>query len=91
MLIRGCRVIIRADALASGDINWKFIWMTSEILSELSLPSSKVIGLDLWNYFGNFSALGENGGVENERKETGRLDRSVECLGSRDEKPPTSI
>jgi hypothetical protein len=47
------------------------------------LPSKQTIGLDFWNYFGNFSALGEKAEWRMKGKELNVSDRG-------DEKPPTS-
>jgi len=54
------------------------------------LPSSKVIGLDLWNYFGNFSALGETAEWRMKGKKPVALIVRLNVSDQGDEKPPTS-
>ncbi|MBA2736540.1 MAG: hypothetical protein H0U50_07080 [Pyrinomonadaceae bacterium] len=54
------------------------------------LPSKKTVGLDFWNYFGNFSALGEKAEwlVKDEKPVALIVRLNVSDRG--DEKPPTS-
>ena len=54
------------------------------------LPSKKVIGLDLWNYFGNFSALGEMAEWRMKGKRPVALIVRLNVSDQGDEKPPTS-
>jgi hypothetical protein len=54
------------------------------------LPSKKVVGLDLWNYFGNFSALGEKAEWRMKGKKPVALLVRLNVFDRGDEKPPTS-
>jgi len=54
------------------------------------LPSKKVIGLDLWNYFGNFSELGERAEWRMKGKTPVALIVRLKVSDRGDEKPPTS-
>lgn len=54
------------------------------------LPSKKTVGLDLWNYFGNFSALGETAEWRMKGKKPSALIVRLNVSDQGDEKPPTS-
>lgn len=54
------------------------------------LPSKKTIGLDFWNYFGNFSALGEKAEWRMKGKKPVALIVRLNVSDNGDEKPPTS-
>ena len=54
------------------------------------LPSKKVVGLDLWNYFGNFSALGEKAEWRMQGKRPVALIVRLNVSDRGDGKPPTS-
>jgi len=54
------------------------------------LPSKKTIGLDFWNYFGNFSALGEKAEWRMKGKRPVALIVRLNVSDNGDEKPPTS-
>jgi hypothetical protein len=54
------------------------------------LPSKKVIGLDLWNHFGNFSALGETAEWRMKGKKTVALIVRLKVSDQGEGKPPTS-
>ncbi len=54
------------------------------------LPSKKTVGLDLWNYFGNFSALGEKAEWRMKGKKPVALIVRLNVSDNGDEKPPTS-
>ncbi|MEJ7624467.1 MAG: hypothetical protein WKF34_10790 [Pyrinomonadaceae bacterium] len=54
------------------------------------LPSKKTVGLDLWNYFGNFSALGEKAEWRIKGKKPVALIVRLNVSDNGDEKPPTS-
>ena len=54
------------------------------------LPSKKVVGLDLWNYFGNFSELGETAEWRMKGKTPVALIVRLKVSDRGDEKPPTS-
>lgn len=54
------------------------------------LPSNKVIGLDLWNYFGNFSALGETAEWRMRGKKPVALIVRLKVSDQGDGKPPSS-
>src|SRR5438128_1468016 len=54
------------------------------------LPSKKVVGLDFWNYFGNFSALGERAEWRVKGQTTVALIVRLNVSDRGDEKPPTS-
>lgn len=54
------------------------------------LPSKKTVGLDFWNYFGNFSALGEKTEWRMKGKKAVALIVRLNVSDKGDEKPPTS-
>lgn len=54
------------------------------------LPSKEVVNLDFWNYFGNFSALGEKAEWRMEGKKPVALIIRLNVSDNGDEKPPTS-
>ncbi len=54
------------------------------------LPSKKTVGLDFWNYFGNFSALGETAEWRMKGKKPVALIVRLNVSDKGDEKPPTS-
>jgi hypothetical protein len=54
------------------------------------LPSKKVIGLDLWNYFSNFSALGDRAEWRMKGKKPVALIVRLNVSDQGDAKPPTS-
>src|SRR5207253_9002506 len=54
------------------------------------LPSKKLIGLDLWNYFGNFSALGDTAEWRMNGKKPVALIVRLKVFDQGDGKPPTS-
>jgi hypothetical protein len=54
------------------------------------LPSKKVVGLDLWNYFGNFSELGVQAEWRMKGKRPVALIVRLKVSDRGDEKPPTS-
>ncbi len=54
------------------------------------LPSKKTVGLDFWNYFGNFSALGEKAEWRMKGKKPVALIVRLNVSDNGDEKPPTS-
>lgn len=54
------------------------------------LPSKKTVGLDFWNYFGNFSALGEKAEWRIKGKNPVALIVRLNVSDQGDEKPPTS-
>ena len=54
------------------------------------LPSKKTVGLDFWNYFGNFSALGEKAEWRVKGKNPVALIVRLNVSDMGDEKPPTS-
>ena len=54
------------------------------------LPSKKIVGLDLWNYFGNFSALGEKAEWRMKDEKPVALIVRLNVSDRGDEKPPTS-
>ena len=54
------------------------------------LPSNKVIGLDLWNHFGNFSALGDTAEWRMKGKKPIALIVRLNVSDQGDGKPPTS-
>jgi hypothetical protein len=54
------------------------------------LPSKKTIGLDFWNYFGHFSALGEKAEWRMNGKKAVALIVRLNVSDNGDEKPPTS-
>jgi hypothetical protein len=54
------------------------------------LPSKKTIGLDLWNYFGNFSELGEKAEWRMKNKKPVALIVRLKVSDNGDGKPPTS-
>ena len=54
------------------------------------LPSKKTIGLDFWNYFGNFSALGEKAEWRIKGKKPVALIVRLNVSDNGDEKLPTS-
>lgn len=54
------------------------------------LPSKKIVGLDFWNYFGNFSALGEKAEWRMKGKKPVALIIRLNVSDNGDEKPPTS-
>ena len=54
------------------------------------LPSKKTVGLDFWNYFGNFSALGEKAEWRMKGKKPIALIVRLNVSDQGDEKPPTS-
>lgn len=54
------------------------------------LPTNKVIGLDLWNYFGNFSELGETAEWRIKGKRPVALIVRLKVSDQGDEKPGTS-
>ena len=54
------------------------------------LPSKKVIGLDLWNYFSNFSELGETSEWRMKGKKPIAFIVRLKVSDQGDEKPPTS-
>ena len=54
------------------------------------LPSKKVIGLDLWNYFSNFSELGDRAEWRMKGKKPVALIVRLKVSDQGDEKPPTS-
>ncbi|MDQ3180884.1 MAG: hypothetical protein M3Q33_10230, partial [Acidobacteriota bacterium] len=54
------------------------------------LPSKKIVGLDLWSYFGNFSALGETAEWRMKGKKPVALIVRLNVSDQGDEKPPTS-
>src|ERR1051326_4076007 len=54
------------------------------------LPSQKVIGLDLWNYFSNFSELGDRAEWRMKGKQPVALIVRLKVSDQGDGKPPTS-
>jgi hypothetical protein len=54
------------------------------------LPSKKTVGLDFWNYFGNFSALGETAEWRMKGKKPVALIVRLNVSDRGDGKPPTS-
>src|SRR5215204_4056123 len=54
------------------------------------LPSDKTVGLDLWNYFGNFSELGEKAEWRMRGKKPVALIARLNVSDRGDGKPPTS-
>jgi hypothetical protein len=54
------------------------------------LPSSKVVGLDFWNYFGNFSELGDRAEWRMKGKRPVALIARLKVSDRGDGKPPTS-
>lgn len=54
------------------------------------LPSKQTVGLDFWNYFGNFSALGQKAEWRMKGKEPIALIVRLNVSDRGDEKPPTS-
>ena len=54
------------------------------------LPSKKTVGLDFWNHFGNFSALGEKAEWRMKGKKPVALIVRLNVSDNGDEKPPTS-
>ena len=54
------------------------------------LPSKKIVGLDLWNYFGNFSELGATAEWRMKGKTPAALIVRLKVSDQGDEKPPTS-
>ena len=54
------------------------------------LPSKETVGLDFWNYFGNFSALGEKAEWRMKGKKAVALIVRLNVSDQGDEKPPTS-
>ncbi|MEO6590456.1 MAG: hypothetical protein ABIP06_14250 [Pyrinomonadaceae bacterium] len=54
------------------------------------LPSKKTVGLDFWNYFSNFSALGEKAEWRVKGKNPVALIVRLIVSDRGDEKPPTS-
>jgi hypothetical protein len=54
------------------------------------LPSEKVIGLDLWNYFGNFSELGERAEWRMKGQRPVALIVRLKVSDRGDQKPPAS-
>jgi hypothetical protein len=54
------------------------------------LPSNKTVGLDFWNYFGNFSALGEKAEWRMKGKNPVALIVRLNVSDQGDGKPPTS-
>ena len=54
------------------------------------LPSKKTINLEFWNYFSNFSALGEKAEWRIKRKKPVALIVRLNVSDRGDEKPPTS-
>lgn len=54
------------------------------------LPSKETAGLDFWNYFSNFSALGEKAGWRMKGKNPVALIVRLNVSDNGDEKPPTS-
>ena len=54
------------------------------------LPSKKVIGLDLWNHFSNFSELGDRAEWRMKGKKPVALIVRLKVSDQGDEKPPTS-
>ena len=54
------------------------------------LPSKKAVGLDFWNYFGNFSALGETAEWRMNGAKPFALIVRLNVSDKGDEKPPTS-
>ena len=54
------------------------------------LPSKKTVGLDFWNYFSNFSALGEKAEWRMKGKKPVALIVRLNVSDQGDEKPPTS-
>jgi hypothetical protein len=54
------------------------------------LPSKKVVGLDLWNHFGNFSALGEKAEWRMKGRKPVALLVRLNVSDRGDEQPPTS-
>ena len=54
------------------------------------LPSKKTVSLDFWNYFGNFSALGEKAEWRLKGKKPVALIIRLNVSDQGDEKPPTS-
>jgi len=54
------------------------------------LPSEKTVGLDLWNYFGNFSELGEKAEWRMRGKKPVALIARLNVSDRGDGKPPTS-
>ena len=54
------------------------------------LPSKKTFGLDFWNYFSNFSALGETAEWRLKGKKPVALIVRLNVSDQGDEKPPTS-
>ena len=56
----------------------------------LILPSEKTVGLDFWNHFGNFSALGETAEWRMKGKRPVALIIRLNVSDNGDGKPPTS-
>jgi hypothetical protein len=54
------------------------------------MPSEKTVGLDLWNYFGNFSELGERAEWRTRGKKPVALIVRLNVSDRGDGKPPTS-
>ena len=54
------------------------------------LPSKKTVGLDLWNYFSNFSALGETAEWGMKGGKPAALIIRLNVFDQGDDKPPTS-
>ena len=54
------------------------------------LPSKKVVGLDFWNYFGNFSELGDRAEWRMKGKKPVALIVRLKVSDRGDDKPPTS-
>lgn len=54
------------------------------------LPSKKIVGLDFWSYFGNFSELGEKAEWRMKGKTPVALIVRLNVSDNGDEKPPTS-
>jgi hypothetical protein len=54
------------------------------------LPSKKTVGLDFWNHFGNFSALGETAEWRMKGKKPVALIARLNVSDQGDRKPPTS-
>ena len=54
------------------------------------LPSKKIVGLDFWNYFGNFSALGDRAEWRMKGKKPVALIARLNVSDRGEGKPPTS-
>jgi len=54
------------------------------------MPSKKIVGLDFWNYFGNFSELGAKAEWRMKGKKPVALIVRLNVSDQGDEKPPTS-